>query len=99
VPCGTTSIISGLDEYISVSGLAEVQKWPECFGVWETVREFLQEEDEDALGAILEAKINRLPIFACAPMARGKDLNGYLCGGIRLDHESDDHEEGGNSFR
>ena len=25
----------------------EVQKWPECFGVWETVREFLQEEDED----------------------------------------------------
>ena len=136
VPCGTTSIISGLDEYISVSGLdglrevldevkgvplrvfwgapyktpytipqstvafnfnpevhKEVQKWPECFGVWETVREFLQEEDEDTLGAILEAEKNRLPVFGCAPMARGKDLNGYLCGGIRLDHESYDHEE------
>ena len=82
VPRGTTSIVSGLDEYISVSGLEglkevfeevkasplkvfwgapyrtpytfpqstvafnfteevhkEVQKWPECFGVWETVRE------------------------------------------------------------
>ena len=136
VPHGTTSMISGLDEYISVSGLeglrevmdevkksplkvfwgapyktpytipqstiafnfnkevhAEVQKWPECFGVWETVREFIQEEDEDTLGAISEAFKNRLPVFGCAPMARGNDLNGYLCAGVRLDHESYDHEE------
>ncbi len=136
VPCGTTSMISGLDEYISVSGLeglqevfeeikasplkvfwgapyktpytfpqstvafnfnqevhAVVQKWPECFGVWETVREYVQEEDEDTLGAIEEAFKNRLPVFGCAPMARGKDLNGYLCAGVRLDHESYDHEE------
>ena len=136
VPRGTTSIISGLDEYISVSGLdglkevlaevkksplkvfwgapfktpytipestvafnfkkevhAQVQQWPECFGVWETVREFLQEEDEDTLGAIEQAFKNRLPVFGCAPMARGEELNGYLCGGVRLDHESYDHEE------
>lgn len=136
VPCGTTSMISGLDEYISVSGLeglkevlaevkksplkvfwgapyktpytipestvafnfnkevhAEVQQWPECYGVWETVREFLQEEDENTLGAISLAFKNRLPVFGCAPMARGNDLNGYLCGGVRLDHESYDHEE------
>lgn len=136
VPCGTTSMISGLDEYISVAGLEglreifdevkgtplkvfwgaphqtpytypkstvafnfdksvheEVQKWPECYGVWETVREFIQEEDENTLGAIEEAMKNRLPVFGCAPMARGKDLNGYLCGGVRLDHESYDHEE------
>ena len=26
-------------------------------------------------------------------MARGKDLSGYLCAGVRLDHESYDHEE------
>lgn len=136
VPCGTTSMISGLDEYISVSGLEglkevfkeikasplkvfwgapyktpytfpqstvsfnftkevheEVQKWPECFGVWETVREAVTEEDEDTLGAIEVAAKNRLPVFGCAPMARGKELNGYLCAGIRLDHESYDHEE------
>jgi adenine deaminase len=136
VPSGTTSIVSGLDEYISVSGLeglrevleemkkgplkvfwgapfktpytfppstiafnikrevhAEVQKWPECFGVWETVREFIQEEDEDTLGAIVEAGRNHLPVFGCAPLARGKELNGYLCAGVRLDHESYDHEE------
>ncbi|MFR6161646.1 MAG: hypothetical protein ACLUJR_00435 [Mediterraneibacter gnavus] len=36
---------------------------------------------------------NRLPVFGCAPMARGNDLNGYLCAGVRLDHESYDHEE------
>ena len=136
VPRGTTSMISGLDEYISVSGLEglkevlaevkasplkvfwgapfktpytlpestvsfnfnhevhkEVQQWPECYGVWETVREFLQEEDESVLGTIEEAAKNRLPVFGCAPMAVGNDLNGYLCGGVRLDHESYTHEE------
>ncbi len=136
VPRGTTSIISGLDEYLVVSGLEglkeifeeikqsplkvfwgapfktpytfpkstvnfnvthevhkEIQQWPECFGVWETVREFIQEEDEDVLGAISEAWSNRLSVFGCAPMARGKDLNSYLCAGVRLDHESYDHEE------
>lgn len=136
VPCGTTSIISGLDEYISVSGLdglkevfaeiektplkvfwgaphqtpytipqstiacnftkethEEVQQWPECYGVWETVREFIQEEDDNTLGAIEVAMKNNLPVFGCAPMAQGKELNGYLCAGVRLDHESYDHEE------
>lgn len=136
VPCGTTSMISGLDEYISVAGLEglqevfeeikrsplkvfwgaphktpytipqstvafnftrdvhqTVQQWPECFGVWETVRECVQEEDESTLSAIEIASQNRLPVFGCAPMARGKELNGYLCSGIRLDHESYDHEE------
>lgn len=136
VPCGTTSIVSGLDEYISVGGLeglrevfdeikglplrvfwgapyrtpytipqstvafnfnkevhAEVQKWPECYGVWETVREFVTEGDDDTLGAISEAFKNRLPVFGCAPMARGKNLDAYLCGGVRLDHESYDHQE------
>ena len=136
VPRGTTSIVSGLDEYISVSGLEglkeifeevelsplkvfwgapfktpytipestvafninsdvhrEVQKWDECYGVWEVVREFVEEEDEDTLGAMVYAKQNGLPIFGCAPMARGKDLNGYISSGVRLDHESYTHEE------
>ena len=136
VPHGTTSMISGLDEYISVAGLeglqevfdeveasplkvfwgaphktpytypkstisydftAEthqvVQKWPQCHGVWETVRESIIEEDENTLGALACAAENNLPVFGCAPMARGKDLNGYLSAGIRLDHESYTHEE------
>lgn len=136
VPHGTTSMISGLDEYISVAGLdglkeifeeingvplkvfwgapyrtpytvpqstvsfnftkkvhQTVQQWPECYGVWETVREFVNECDEDTLGALAEAAKNRLPVFGCAPMARGKELDAYLCGGVRLDHESYTHEE------
>lgn len=136
VPCGTTSIVSGLDEYISVGGLdalrevfdeikgvpmkvfwgapyrtpytvpqstvsfnftkevhEQVQQWPECYGVWETVREFVTECDDDTLGAISLAFKNRLPVFGCAPMAQGKTLDAYLCGGVRLDHESYDHVE------
>ncbi|MBQ8152023.1 MAG: adenine deaminase [Firmicutes bacterium] len=136
VPHGTTSMISGLDEYISVSNLDglqeifaevkksplkvfwgapyrtpytvpqstvsfnftkdvhnQVQQWPECFGVWETVTEFVQEEDEDTLGAIALAAENNLPVFGCAPMATGTKLNAYLCSGVRLDHESYDHVE------
>lgn len=72
---------------------AEVQKWDECVGVWETVTESVIEEDEDTLGALEEGFKNRLPILGCAPMARGKTLNAYLSAGIRLDHESYDHEE------
>lgn len=72
---------------------AEVQKWDECVGVWETVTESVIEEDEDTLGALAEGFKNRLPILGCAPMARGKTLNAYLSAGIRLDHESYDHEE------
>lgn len=136
LPFGTTSVVTGLDEYISVSGLEGLkevfleienlplkvfwgapyktpytlpkstiaynitkqtheflQQLPECFGVWETVREFVQEEDPDTLGALSLAHKNRLPIFGCAPMARGIDLNGYICSGVRLDHESYSHEE------
>lgn len=136
VPHGTTSMISGLDEYISVSNLdglkeifaevkqsplkvfwgapyktpytvpestvafnftkevhKEVQKWPECYGVWETVPEFVTEEDENTLGAISEAFKNRHIVFGSAPMCRGKKLNSYLMSGIRLDHESYSHDE------
>ncbi len=136
VPRGTTSMISGLDEYIAVSGLEglkevlaeaeasplkvfwgaphqtpytipqstvsynitketheEVQKWSECHGVWETVTEFILEEDENTLGAIEVAAKNNLPVFGCAPMCQGKKLNALLAAGVRLDHESYSHEE------
>lgn len=136
VPHGTTSMISGLDEYTVVSGLdglreifeevkgvplrvfwgapfrtpytvpestvafnfnaqahSVVQKWPECYGVWETIREYVNDGDEDTLAAVVQARENRLPVFGCAPMARGKELDAYLCTGARMDHESYDHEE------
>lgn len=136
LPHGTTSIISGLDQYIVTAGLdgikeilseidgtplkvfwglpfltpytlpqsnvgfnvtaqthAEVQKWPEVFGVWETVSEFIENQHSDVMKAIEYARINRLPIFGCAPMTRGHKLNSILCAGVRLDHESYSHEE------
>lgn len=136
VPHGTTSIISGLDQYVVTSGLEgirevldeidqgplkvfwglpfitpytlpqsnvgfnvtaethrEVQKWPEVFGVWETVSEFVENQHDDVMKAIELARENRLPVFGCAPMTRGKKLNSVLCAGLRLDHESYDHQE------
>ncbi len=142
VPRGTTSMISGLDEYLVTTGLEglnevleemkklplrvfwgipfktpytlpestigfkvteevhkKVQDWEDCFGVWETVKEFLQEEDEDTLGAIVEARKRRLPIFGSAPMTQGKDLNSYICAGVRMDHESYSSEEVAEKIR
>ncbi|WP_404811438.1 adenine deaminase C-terminal domain-containing protein [Companilactobacillus hulinensis] len=136
VPHGTTSIISGLDEYISVIGLAglkeifeeidqsdlklfwgapfktpytipqstiaeninsdlqyELLKRDDVYGVWETVREDIQELDEDTLKTMLYAKAAHKPVWGCSPMARGKKLNQYLMSGVRVDHESYDHEE------
>lgn len=136
LPHGTTSIISGLDQYIVTAGLdgireilheidktplkvfwglpfltpytlpqshvgfnvtakthAEVQKWPEVFGVWETVSEFIENQHSDVMKAIEYARLHRLSIFGCAPMTRGHKLNSILCAGVRLDHESYDHEE------
>lgn len=142
VPHGTTSIVSGLDQYLITAGLegvrevldeisqgplkvfwglpytmpytlpksnvgfnitgethAEVQKWPEVYGVWETVSEFVENHDPDVLKAIELAGENRLPIFGCAPMCRGKRLNSILSAGLRLDHESYTHEEAMEKIR
>ncbi|WP_334330321.1 adenine deaminase C-terminal domain-containing protein [Companilactobacillus sp. HBUAS59699] len=136
VPHGTTSIVSGLDEYISVIGLKglkeifkeidqsdlklfwgapfktpytipqstiaenidsnmqkELLKQANVYGVWETVREDIQELDEDTLKTMLYAKEAHKPVWGCSPMARGKKLNQYLMSGVRVDHESYDHEE------
>lgn len=136
VPHGTTSIVSGLDEYISVIGLKglkeifkeidrsdlklfwgapfktpytipqstiaenidsdmqkELLKQSNVYGVWETVREDIQELDEDTLQTMLYAKDAHKPVWGCSPMARGKKLNQYLMSGVRVDHESYDHEE------
>lgn len=118
LPHGTTSIVSGLDEYISVIGLTglkeifqeinnsplkvfwglpyktpytipestiaydisgkdhqKIQSNPNCYGVWETVREAVQTKDESTIEALLEAQKNHKPILGCSPMTKGKQLN------------------------
>ena len=142
VPCGTTSIVSGLDQYLVTAGLEgvrevldeikegplkvfwglpftapytlpestigfnvtpevhqEVQKWPEVYGVWETVSEFVENKHDGVMKAIELAQENNLPVFGCAPMTTGTRLNSVLCAGVRLDHESYDHQEAMEKIR
>ena len=136
VPHGTTSIVTGFDEYISVIGVdglkdifkevdqsplkvfwglpyrtpytipkstiaydvtsedhEKYQKDPRCWGVWETVREAVQTKDPTTMDALTLARNNHQAIFGCSPMARGKDLYEFLMSGVRVDHESYDHQE------
>ncbi|MEV6162193.1 adenine deaminase C-terminal domain-containing protein [Streptomyces sp. NPDC052052] len=133
---GTTSVVSGLDQFLVVAGLdgvrealreadaspmkifwgapfktpytlpettvgfsfgpeehAETQEWADCFGVWETVAEFVLNRDEKVLRALELAHRNRLPIFGCAPMAGATTINALSAAGVRLDHESYTAEE------
>jgi adenine deaminase len=89
-PCKTPYTLprSNVGHYFGPADHEATHGWPECVGIWETVREFVQEMDGDALAAIEIAQRNRLPVLGCAPMARGTNLNSYLAAGVRLDHES-----------
>ena len=69
------------------------QKWDDCFGVWETVTEFITNRDSEVLEVIEMAERNRLPIFGCAPMASDATIGVLAAAGIRLDHESYNAEE------
>jgi adenine deaminase len=131
VPLGTTSIVSGLDQILVVSGLEGAREfldeakgtplkifwgapcktpytlprsnvgyyfgpddhrathsWPECVGIWETVREFVDTMDDHVIQALELAEKSRLPVLGCSPMCRGSRLNSYLQSGVRSDHES-----------
>ena len=94
-PCKTpyTLPTSTVGHYFGPAEHRVAQRWPECIGIWETVREFIQEEDDQVLSAIEIAEAGGLPVFGCAPMARGADLSAYLAAGVRLDHESYTVEE------
>jgi adenine deaminase len=89
-PCKTPYTLprSNVGHYFGPRDHEATHHWPECVGIWETVREFIQELDDDVLAALDIARRNRLPVLGCAPMARGANLNSYLAAGVRLDHES-----------
>ena len=69
------------------------QKWKECVGLWETVKEFVLTADPEVKRAMKLAEKNRLPVMGCAPMAGGKPLQLYAAAGVRADHESYSAEE------
>ena len=94
-PCKTPYTVptSTVGHYFGPDDHKATHDWPECIGIWETVREFIQEEDDDVLAALEIAARNKLPVFGCAPMCRGQKLASYASAGIRLDHESYNVEE------
>ncbi|MBA3518371.1 MAG: adenine deaminase [Rhizobiales bacterium] len=94
-PCKTpyTLPVSHVGHYFGPDDHRATHSWPECVGIWETVREFIQEMDDDVLAAIEIAERSRLPVLGCSPMCRGRPLNSYLQAGIRADHESYDAAE------
>lgn len=89
-PCKTpyTLPVSNVGHYFGPDDHRATHHWPECVGIWETVREFIQEMDEKVLEALALAEKSRLPVLGCSPMARGQKLNSYLQAGVRADHES-----------
>lgn len=94
-PCKTPYTLprSTVGHYFSPKDHRDTHHWPECVGIWETVREFIQEEDDDVLEAIQIGQASRLPVLGCCPMTRGARLNGYMQSGVRADHESYTPEE------
>ena len=94
-PCKTpyTMPTSTVGHYFGPDDHRATHHWPECIGIWETVREFIQEEDDKVFEALEIAAQHKLPVFGCAPMCRGHKLAGYASAGIRLDHESYTVEE------
>lgn len=64
------------------------QQWADCYGVWETVSEFITNRDPEVLDVLEMAARHRLPVFGCAPMADDATLAMLAAAGVRLDHES-----------
>ncbi|MFU0504408.1 adenine deaminase [Pseudaminobacter sp. NGMCC 1.201702] len=89
-PCKTPYTLprSNVGYYFGPDDHVATHSWPECVGIWETVREFVDTMDDHVLQAIEIAEKSRLPILGCSPMCRGSRLNSYLQAGVRSDHES-----------
>lgn len=69
------------------------QRLPQCSALWETVQEFVEYGDEDALTAMDIAERNNLPVGGCAPLVDARRVAGYAASGVALCHESYSPEE------
>lgn len=84
---------SNVGHRFGVEEARKAQAMPECVGVWETVQEFVEYGDEEALAVMDLARQNRLPIFGCAPLVDPRRVAGYAASGVALCHESYSPEE------
>ena len=79
---------SNVGHRFAVADHEVAQKMPECVGLWETVQEFVEYGDEEALTAMDLAESNRLQAFGCAPLVDARRVAGYAASGVALCHES-----------
>ncbi|WIK64725.1 adenine deaminase [Gleimia hominis] len=84
---------SNVGHRFAVAEHKQAQQMPECVGLWETVQEFVEQEDEEALEAIALGAKNRLQPFGCAPLVDARRTAGYAAAGVALCHESYSPEE------
>ena len=79
---------SNVGHYFGPADHQATHGWPECVGIWETVREFIQEMDEDVLAALELAEKSRLPVLGCSPDGARRQSQQLSAAGVRADHES-----------
>lgn len=84
---------STVGHYLTAREHKVSHRWPECVGIWETEKNFVLNADKATYAAMDIASANKLPVFGCAPLTRGKQLSAYINAGIRADHESYSAEE------
>jgi adenine deaminase len=79
---------------------AKTNRWEESVGVWETLGRFVVGSADGKVGpdkqvwqSLAAAYKQRLPAYGSASMLRGTGLSGYICAGIRSDHEAYSPEE------
>ena len=94
IPPSTLRYTFGPREHLITS------QWEENVGVWETLGRFVIGSPEEKVGpdkqvwkALEIARKKRLPAYGSASMLRGTKLSGYICAGIRSDHEAYSPEE------
>ena len=89
-PCKTpyTLPVSNVGHYFGPDDHRATHHWPECIGIWETVREFIQEMDDKVLRCLGHRRDE--PLAGARMLTHGAraKLNSYLQSGVRADHES-----------
>lgn len=94
IPASTLRYCFGVKEHVKTG------RWKENVGVWETIERFTigsgdgkTRPDRGVWKALDMAYRARLPAYGSASVLKGTKLAGYICAGIRSDHEAYSPEE------
>jgi adenine deaminase len=93
IPASTVGGRVGLSEQL------EALDWDEARGIAEISMDFLRRDDEEILSAIEATARRHLLAHGDAPMLRARDVNAFMCAGLRDDHEMLDADEMAEKLR